>query len=201
MKARRAESRNGYTVRGRSLADLGQDIARKCPRDPYGVRRSAGGRSVEIKHDLDDKDLKFETKSGSAPVEVKATLIGGTMLCVCQIIVPKIASEKDLKPKALKEWKRFRIAVEKHAQGFSNAYLLLAHELASEVTVVSAVGKEKDEKAARAEARKAVEAVLDKKYDKTAIAVRIRLAAKLYNTKTKNGAAKGAALDTRIRDE
>ena len=68
------------------------------------------------------------------------------------------------------------------------------------MTVVSAVGKEKDEKAAKAEARKAVEAVLDKKYDKTAIAARIKLAAKLYNAKTKNGAAKGATLDTKIGD-
>ena len=198
MNARRTESRTGYTVRGRSLDALVKDIAQKCPKDPSGVRRTAGGCSVEIKHDLDDKDLKFETKAGSSPCEVKATLTGGTMLCECQIIVPKLASEKDLKPPALKEWKRFRLAVEKHAQGLSNAYLKLAQTLASEVTVVSAVGKEKDEKAAKAEARKAVEAILDKKYDKPAIAARIKLAAKLYNAKTKNGAAKGATLDTKI---
>lgn len=201
MIAKRTESRSGYTVRGRSLGELVKNIAQKCPKDPSGVRRTAGGCTVQIKHDLDDKDLKFETKAGSSPIEVKATLTGGTMLCVCQIIVPKIASEKDLKPVALKEWKRFRLAVEKHAQGLSNAYLKLTHTLAGEVTVVSAVGKEKDEKAARAEARKAVEAILDKKYDKTAIAARIKLAAKLYNAKTKNGAAKGAALNTKIGDE
>ena len=200
MKARRTESRTGYTVRGRSLGALAKDIALKCPKDPSGVRRTAGGCSVVIKHDLDDKDLKYETKAGSSPPEVKATLTGGTMLCECQVIVPKIANEKDLKPVALKEWKRFRLAVEKHAQGLSNAYLELAETLATEVTVVSAVGKEKDEKAAKAEARTAVEAVLDKKYDKTAIAARIKLAAKLYNAKTKNGAAKGATLDTKIGD-
>ena len=200
MKARHAESWSGYTVRGRSLPDLVKDIARKCPKDPTGTRRSAGGCVVEIRHNLADNDLKFETKAGSSPVEVKATLTGGTMLCQCQIVVPKLASEKDLKPLALKEWKRFRIAVEKHAKGLSNAYLKLAQTLATEVTVVSAVGKEKDEKAAREEARKGVEAILDKKYDRTAIIVRIKVAARLYNAKTKNGAARGAALDTKIRD-
>ena len=200
MKARRTESWAGYTVRGRPLPELVRDIAQKCPKDPIGVRRAAGGCSVEITHNLSDNDLKFETKAGTSPIEVKATLTGGTMLCLCQLIASKLASEKDLKPLALKEWKRFRLAVLKYAEGLSDAYLKLTETLASEVTVVSAVGKEKDEKAAKAEAHKAVEAILDKNYDKTAIAVRIKLAFKLYNAKTKNGAAKGAVLDTKVKD-
>ncbi|MEP7300701.1 MAG: hypothetical protein ABI699_04170 [Caldimonas sp.] len=201
MKARQALSRTGYTVRGTSLAEVARSMAQKCPRDPFGVPRLSGaGCDVEISHDLADGDLRFETRAASSPLEVKATLTGGTMLCSCELIYPKIASESDLKPLALKEWKRFRIAAEKHALALAAAYLALTEKLAAELAEVSAVGKAKDEKAAKAEARRAVGAILDNKYDAAAIKLRIKFAAKLYNARTRNGAAKGALLNIKVRD-
>lgn len=199
MNARKGNvSTTGYTLRGKTLAEIDKEIDTKGPRDPNESARYAGSCLGKIDLVIGSNDLSFETQAGKSPLEVKATLKGGTLTSTCQMTLPKLASEKVLTPAALKEWKRFRAATERHEDGHADSYFALAETLAGEASELSAVGKGKDEKAAKADAQKAMLELLKKTYGGTVLSDRIKAAAKAYDKKTNHGVSQGAVLKTSI---
>ena len=199
MNARKGNtSTTGYTLRGKTLAELDKEIDKVGPKDPNESARYAGSCLGKIDLLIGGNDLAYQPKAGSSPLEVTATLKGGTMTSSCQTTLPKLASEKQLTATALKEWKRFVAATKSHEEGHADDYFALAQTLADEAKALSAVGKGKDEKAAKADAQKEMLELLKKTYGGTVLADRIKAAAKAYDKKTNHGVSQKAVLKTSI---
>lgn len=199
MDAKRGStSTTTYTVSGKTLDDLDKEIAKKGPKDPNESKRYAGSCLGKITLAIGGGDFRFETKAGSSPVEVTATLKGGSVTSSCVVTMPKLATEKALTPTALKEWKRFVIATGVHEDGHADSCYALAVTIAKELAAMSAAGKAADEKAAKAAAQRALVAAMSSAYGGSVLSDRVNGDIKAYDGKTKHGGSQGAVLKTSI---
>lgn len=187
-----------YTVSGATLADIVKDMDKKGPTDPNESKRYSGRCTGRIDLKLTDKDLDLQVTPGKTPVTVVASLKSGSVSSSCQVVMPRLASDKDLSDAAKKEWKRFVAAVQTHEDGHADSYFDEAKKLAAELDKVSVSATGKDEKAARAAAIKALYAQLQKSYGGSALDDRMKANAKAYDAKTKHGESQGAVLDGKI---
>jgi len=188
-----------YTVSGKTLDDINKDMMKKGPPDPNDSKRFSGSCLGELVLDIKGGDFNFATTDGSSPVEVTATLKGGTLACNTTTTMPKLASDKDLSDDARKEWKRFLSKVQVHEDGHADSYLKLAKSISDDLNGMSGKGTGKDERSAQAAAAKDLTDQIKKTYSGTgSLSQQIKDDAKAYDAKTKHGATQGAALDTSI---
>jgi predicted secreted Zn-dependent protease len=188
-----------YTVAGKTLDDINKDIQKKGPQDPNEGKRYSGSCLGELVLDIKGSDFKFATTDGSDPIEVTATLKGGTLTCNTTTTIPKLASDKDLSDDAKKEWKRFISKVQVHEDGHADSYLKLAKTISDDLNTMSGKGTAKDERSAQAAAAKDLTSQIAKKLSgSNSLSQQIKDDAKAYDAKTKHGATQGAVLDTSI---
>jgi len=197
-KSGSASTRN-YTVAGKTLDDINKDMLKKGPPDPNEGKRYSGSCLGELVLDVKGSDFDFSTTAGSDPIEVTATLKGGTLTCNTTTTMPKLASDKDLSDDAKKEWKRFVSKVQVHEDGHADSYLKLAKTISDDLNTMSGKGTGKDERSAQAAAAKDLTAQITKKLSgSTSLSQQIKDDAKAYDAKTKHGATQGAVLDASI---
>jgi predicted secreted Zn-dependent protease len=188
-----------YTVAGKTLDDINKDMMKKGPQDPNESKRYSGSCLGELVLDIKGTDFDFVTTPGSSPIEVTATLKGGTLTCNTTTTIPKLASDKDLSDDAKKEWKRFLSKVQVHEDGHADSYLKLAKTISNDLNAMSGTGNGKDERSAQAAAVKDLTDQIKKTYSGSdSLGGRVKDDAKAYDTKTKHGATQGAVLDTSI---
>jgi predicted secreted Zn-dependent protease len=187
-----------YTVGGKTLADIVKDIDAKGPVDPNESKRYSGKCTGRLDLQLTAKDLDVQLSAGKSPVEAVARLKSGSVTTSCAIVMPKLASDKDLSDAAKKEWKRFVEAVGKHETGHADAYFAEAQSLARELDKMTATATGKTEKAAQAAAAKALLEQLKATYGGSVLDDRMKASAKAYDAKTKHGQTQGAVLDGKI---
>src|ERR1051325_349500 len=194
-----AATRN-YTVAGKTLDDINKDMQKKGPPDPNdNSKRFSGSCLGNLNLDIKASDFNFATTDGSDPIEVTATLKGGTLTCNTTTTMPKLASDKDLSDDAKKEWKRFISKVQVHEDGHADSYLKLAKAISDDLNTMSGKGTAKDERAAQAAAAKDLTGQIAKKLSgSNSLSQQIKDDAKAYDAKTKHGATQGAVLDTSI---
>jgi hypothetical protein len=68
-----------YTVVGKTLEDINADMMKKGPPDPNDKKRYSGSCLGELDLKIASADFDFKTTDGSSPIEVTATLKGGTI--------------------------------------------------------------------------------------------------------------------------
>jgi len=188
-----------YTVSGKTLDDINKDMKKKGPPDPNESKRYSGSCLGELVLDIKGSDFDFATTDGSSPVEVTATLKGGTLTCNTTTTMPKLGSDKDLSDDAKKEWKRFVAKVQVHEDGHADSYLKLAKVISDEMNAMSGKGTGKDERSAQAAAAKDLTDQIKKTYSGSgSLSERIKDDVKAYDAKTKHGATQGAVLDASI---
>lgn len=198
MAKRGSASTSNYTVRGKSLDELNKQIAKLGPKDPNDGKRYAGLCTGKMTLQIGKDDFAFVTTPNKTPVEVKATIAGGAFISSSTTQLPKIASERDLSPTALKEWDRFVTATEKHEEGHDDSFYELAKTLCSEANALSAVATGKDEKHAQVAAQNALVALLAKTFGGSVLPNRLKADTKAYDNRTKHGESQGAVLKTSI---
>lgn len=188
-----------YTVSGKTLDDINKDILKKGPPDPNDNKKYSGSCLGELVLDIKGSDFNFATTAGSSPLEVTATLKGGTLTCNTTTTMPKLASDKDLSDDAKKEWKRFVSKVQVHEDGHADSYFKLAKTISDDLNAMSGKGTGKDERTAQAAAAKDLTDQIKKTYSGSgSLSQQIKDDAKAYDAKTKHGATQGAVLDTSI---
>jgi predicted secreted Zn-dependent protease len=188
-----------YAVSGKTLDEINKDMLKKGPADPNESRRYSGSCLGKFVLGITDKDWDFVTTPDSSPVEVTVTVKGGTITSSPAITMPKLASEKDLSPNALKEWKRFVGAVDTHENGHATSLYNQAVKISDEFNKLSGTGTGKDEKTAKAAAHKDLVSQIQKEYGGTGLDDRVKDDIKAYDAKTQHGASQGAVLDTSIK--
>lgn len=188
-----------YTVSGKTLDDINKDILKKGPQDPNESKRYSGSCLGELVLAIKGTDFDFATTDGSSPIEVTATLKGGTLTCNTTTTLPKLASDKDLSDDARKEWKRFLSKVQVHEDGHADSYMKLAKTISDDLNAMSGKATGKDEHSAQVAAAKDLTDQISKAYSgSNSLGARIKDDAKAYDAKTKHGASQGAVLDTSI---
>lgn len=188
-----------YTVSGKTLDDINKDMMKKGPPDPNESKRYSGSCLGELVLDIKGSDFNFATTDGSSPIEITATLKGGTLTCNTTTTIPKLASDKDLSDDAKKEWKRFLSKVQVHEDGHADSYLKLAKAISDDLNGMSGKGTGPDQRSAQAAAVKDLTDQIKKTYSGSdSLSERIKDDAKAYDAKTKHGASQGAVLDTSI---
>ncbi len=188
-----------YTVSGKTLDDINKDMMKKGPPDPNESKKYSGSCLGELVLDIKGSDFDFATTDGSSPIEITATLKGGTLACNTTTTIPKLASDKDLSDDAKKEWKRFLSKVQVHEDGHADSYLKLAKTISDDLNGLSGKGTGPNERAAQAAAVKDLTDQIKKNYSGSgSLSERIKDDAKAYDAKTKHGATQGAVLDTSI---
>jgi predicted secreted Zn-dependent protease len=188
-----------YTVVGKTLEDINADMMKKGPPDPNDKKRYSGSCLGELDLKIASSDFDFKTTDGSSPIEVTATLKGGTIACNTTTTMPKLASDKDLSIDAKKEWKRFLSKVQVHEDGHADSYLKLATSIANDLNTMSGKATGKDEKTAQILAAKDLTTQIATKLSGTnSLSQQIKDDAKAYDAKTKHGQTQGAVLDTSI---
>lgn len=193
-----SSTKSTYTLTSTTLADVVKEIDKKGPVDPNESTRYSGKCLGRLDLTLGPADLDLVVTPGTTPVEVVATLKGGSVVTSCEITLPKLASANKLSAAAKKEWERFAGAVEKHEDGHADAYFDEAKKLAAELDAVSATATGATEKAAKAAAAKALLDLLKARYGGSTLNDRMKAVAKAYDAKTKHGASQGASLDGSI---
>jgi predicted secreted Zn-dependent protease len=191
-------STSTYKVSGKTLAEIDADIDKRGPKDLNDGKRYAGLSVGRIDLAIVSGDFAFASQGSAAPVEMTATLKGGSVTASCSVTLPKLEGEKALSPAALKEWKRFLDATEKHEDGHFDAYFDLAKDIAADIAAMSVTGKGKDERTAKLLAQKAFVEQLARTYGGSVLSDRVKASAKAYDGKTKHGEAQGAVLKTSI---
>ena len=192
-------STKNYAVVGKTLEDINADMMKKGPPDPNDKKRYSGSCLGELDLKITSGDFDFKTTDGSSPIEVTATLKGGTITCNTTTTMPKLASDKDLSVDAKKEWKRFLSKVQLHEDGHADSYLKLATSIANDLNSMSGKGTGKDEKTAQVLAAKDLTTQIATKLSGTnSLSQQIKDDAKAYDAKTKHGQTQGAVLDTSI---
>lgn len=192
-------STKNYTVVGKTLEDINTDMTKKGPVDPNDKKRQPGSCLGELVLDIKSSDFDFKTTDGSSPIEVTATLKGGTITCNTTTTLPKLASDKDLSADAKKEWKRFLSKLQVHEDGHADSYLKLAKTISDDLNNMSGKGTGKDEKTAQVLAAKDLTAQIAKNLSGTnSLDQQIKKDAKAYDAKTKDGQTQGAVLDASI---
>jgi predicted secreted Zn-dependent protease len=188
-----------YTVAGKTLEDINADMMKKGPPDPNDKKRFSGSCLGELDLKIASADFDFKTTDGSSPIEVTATLKGGTITCNTTTTMPKLASDKDLSIDAKKEWKRFLSKVQIHEDGHADSYLKLATSISNDLNAMSGKATGKDEKTAQILAAKDLTTQIGTKLSGTnSLSQQIKDDAKAYDAKTKHGQTQGAVLDTSI---
>ena len=192
-------STKNYTVAGKTLDDINKDMLKKGPVDPSDGKRRPGSCLGDLVLDIKGSDFNFATTDGSDPIEVTATLKGGTLTCNTTTTMPKLASDKDLSDDAKKEWKRFVSKVQVHEDGHADSFLKLAKTISDDLNTMSGKGTAKDERAAQAAAAKDLTGQIAKKLSgSNTLTQQVKDDAKAYDAKTKHGASQAAVLDTSI---
>jgi predicted secreted Zn-dependent protease len=195
---RGAVSEKTYTVNGKTLEEVNNEISKKGPTDPNESKKYAGSCLGEIAIKLEGKDVEFETKQdGSSHVAI-ARLKSGLVTSTSVITTPKLGSDKGLSDPAKKEWKRFLVMLGVHERGHADSYYALAVTVAHELMHMSGEGSGASEKLAKGEALKQLYGSISKKYSKTAIENLVKADAKAYDAKNKHGESQGAVLDASI---
>ena len=198
MAKRGSDSTSTYALQGKSLAEILKEIEKKGPKDPSDGKRYAGLCTGKMTLQIGKDDFAFVTTPDKAPVEVKASLDGGSFTSSTTTMLPKLVADKNLSPTALKEWNRFRIATVKHEDGHADSYFELAKTLCSEAIALSAIGTGKDEKTAKINAQNALLKVLATTFGGSTLPDRIKDDAKDYDKRTKHGESQGALLKASI---
>ena len=198
MAKRGSDSTSTYALQGKSLADLLKEIEKKGPKDPSDGKRYAGLCTGKLTLLIGKGDFKFVTTPNKTPIEITASLEGGSFTSSTTTVLPKLVADKNLSPTALKEWNRFRIATVKHEDGHADSYFDLAKTLCSEAIALSAIGAGKDEKTAQTNAQNALLKVLGTTFGGSTLPDRIKADAKAYDNRTKHGESQGALLKTSI---
>lgn len=194
-----AASTKTYAVAGKTLKDINADILKKGPQDPNESKRYSGSCRGELVLAIQPSDFDFLTINASSPVEVTATLKGGTLTCNTTTTLPKLASDKDLSAAAKTEWKRFLSKVQVHEDGHADSYFNLADVISTGLNIMAGKGTGKDERSAQAAAAKDLTTQISKKLSGTnSLSQQVKDDAKAYDARTKHGASQGAVLDTTI---
>jgi predicted secreted Zn-dependent protease len=192
-------STKNYSVAGKTLDDINNDMMKKGPPDPNDKKRYSGSCLGELDLKIGSGDFDFKTTDGSSPIEVTATLKGGTIACNTTTTMPKLASDKDLSDDAKKEWKRFISKVQVHEDGHADSYLKLAKTISDDLNTMSGKGTGKDERTAQVAAAKDLTTQIATKLSGTnSLSQQIKDDAKAYDAKTKHGQTQGAVLDASI---
>ena len=188
-----------YTVVGKTLEEINKDMQKKGPPDPNDGKKYSGSCRGELDLKIGSSDFDFKTTDGSDPIEVTATLKGGTIACNTITTMPKLASDKDLSDDAKKEWKRFISKVQVHEDGHADSYLKLAKTISDDLNTMSGKATGKDEKTAQVLAAKDLTTQIATKLSGTnSLSQQIKDDAKAYDAKTKHGQTQGAVLDASI---
>jgi predicted secreted Zn-dependent protease len=195
---RGAVSEKTYTVNGKTLEDINNEISKKGPTDPNESKKYAGSCLGEIAIKLEGKDVEFETKQDGSNHTAIARLKSGLVTSTSVITTPKLGSDKGLSDPAKKEWKRFLVMLGVHERGHADSYYALAVTVAHELMHMSGEGSGTSEKLAKGEALKQLYGSISKKYSKTAIENLVKADAKAYDAKNKHGESQGAVLDASI---
>lgn len=195
---RGAVSEKTYTVNGKTLEDINNEISKKGPTDPNESKKYAGSCLGEIAIKLEGKDVEFETKQDGSTHTAIARLKSGLVTSTSVITTPKLGSDKGLSDPAKKEWKRFLVMLGVHERGHADSYYALAVTVAHELMHMSGEGSGTSEKLAKGEALKQLYGSISKKYSKTAIENLVKADAKAYDAKNKHGESQGAVLDASI---
>jgi predicted secreted Zn-dependent protease len=199
MSANRGSvSEKAYTVNGKTLAEINQDMGKKGPTDPNESKKYSGSCLGEIAIKIEGKDVEFESKASGSNFAAVARLKGGTVTSTSVITVPKLGSDKGLSDAAKKEWKRFLVAVGVHERGHADSYYALAVKVAQDLVDMSGSATAANEKDAKAAALKALYGQISKKYSVSAIEDLVKADAKAYDSKNKHGESQGAVLDASI---
>lgn len=200
VTARRGRTSNGsYNVSGSTLDEINRDIQRRGPVDPNDGRRYSGVCSCTLDIQLGSRDVQFETTPGSSPVEVTASVVGGTVTSNCAITMPNLRSESGLSSAARAEWRRFLGAVEAHEQGHVDSYFPEAQRIAQALNGITATGTGRNETAAQRAAAQALNAQITREYSRSSLEGIANANARAYDARTRHGASQGATLDVTIR--
>src|SRR5437899_941391 len=192
-------STKNYTVAGKTLDDINKDMMKKGPPDPNDNKKYSGSCLGNLDLKIGASDFDFKTTDGSSPIEVTATLKGGTIASNIITTMPKLASDKDLSDDAKKEWKRFISKVQVHEDGHADSYLKLAKAISDDLNTMSGKGTGKDEKTAQVVAAKDLTTQIATKLSgSNTLSQQIKDDAKAYDAKTKHGQTQGAVLDASI---
>jgi predicted secreted Zn-dependent protease len=200
VTARRGRiTRRPYAVSGATLDAINRDIQRRGPVDPNEGRRYSGLCSCTIEIQLGSRDVQFETRPGSDPVEVTARVVGGTVTNNHTIIMPNLRGESALSPAARAEWRRFLDAVETHEQGHVEAYFPEAERIAQALNGLTATGTGRNETMAQRAAAQALTEQISRQYSRSQLEDIANANARAYDARTRHGASQGATLDVAIR--
>jgi predicted secreted Zn-dependent protease len=199
VTARRGRTTNGtYNVSGSTLDEINRDIQRRGPVDPNDGRRYSGVCRCTIDIQLGRRDVQFATTPGSSPLEVTATVTGGTVTNTCAITMPNLRSASALSSAAQREWRRFLAAVETHENGHVDSYFPEAETIARALNGMSATGTGRNEAAAQRAAAAALNAQISRQYGSSQLVAIANANAATYDGRTRHGVTQGAVLDVTI---
>src|SRR5262245_18672838 len=197
VTARRGRTTNGtYNVNGSTLDEINRDIQRRGPVDPNDGRRYSGVCRCTIDIQLGRHDVQFATTPGSSPLEVTATVSGGTVTNNCAITMPNLRSASALSSAAQREWRRFLAAVETHENGHVDSYFPEAEAIARALNGMSVTGTGRNETAAQRAAAANLNAQITRQYGRSQLEAIANAAT--YDSRTRHGATQGAVLDVSI---
>lgn len=181
-----------YDVKGSTLAEIWDDIKAKGPSD--GGKPRAGYTKAPVdspkKVDYDGK-VKQDKKKGEFSVEV--WIKSAVFTCSPEIRHPKLTSDKDLSPKAKKEWKRFYAALMSHENEHVTATVSTAQKFADELGAIKGKATDSDKDKAKELATKDLESQKDKTFTDAELQKRLKKA-----NKDLDSGGHGPVLDTSI---
>ncbi len=188
-----------YKVEGETLADIWNDILKKGPVVNGKHVAAKTVCPVEMKASSVKMDHKIvASKKTKGHFDAELWHKKGAMTFKCTVLMPKLASDKALSPKAKKEWRRFLGKLAGHEKEHETLTGHEASHLAAEMDGLKFKGTGASEKKAFDAAVKTFRKEFTKNYGGTKIDDRLKEAHKSFDAKTGHGASQGAKLNTTI---
>jgi predicted secreted Zn-dependent protease len=140
-----------YKVSGKTLAEIWDDIKAKGPKDD-GKHRAGFTKAPVVTPDRLNFDSETTTNK-AGETEMTVWIKSAEIKMKAEIKLPKLASDKDLSPKAKAEWKRFMKELREHEDEHVETTEKEAKAIAKEFSELTGTGAGKDKKVAAKEAQ------------------------------------------------
>jgi predicted secreted Zn-dependent protease len=185
VKAKKSgDSKSVYTVQGKTLQQIWDDIVAKGPKSNG---KAVAGLTRCTLSGVSGVKFKFDVTENKGSYEAEAQLDSAEIGFSCSIQLPKLASTDGLSQEARKAWQAFLTGVAAHELEHVKEFEKECNLMAKEMGALTASGKDKSESGAKKAAQKAWEQAYKTEFAEAKNAKRLEANAKALDGKTGHG--------------